>query len=185
MLPKVSVLGDRISIRVWFQVLIASEAYLSTEVWRGAHFPPPLEQPLVGREPEYLKPKKMFQTYGVCGDMQRCGLWWICGFALKMVRGFFWPPAWRCLGLGLRGEQVQVTGAGPQHQGAPHTTVHQAPLCTIQHHAAPCCTREVALVLLLRCPAWSALQLLARARSTKHRQRARTLDPACKQALTV
>ena len=58
MLPKVSVLGDRISIRVWFQVLIASEAYLSTEVWRGAHFPPPLEQPLVGRETEYLKPKK-------------------------------------------------------------------------------------------------------------------------------
>ena len=84
-LPKVSVLGDRISIRVWFQVLIASEAYLSTEVWRGAHFPPPLEQPLVGREPEYLKPKN------IVSDLW--GVW-------RYAEVWFMVDLWLCIGNG-------------------------------------------------------------------------------------
>ena len=103
-------------------------------------------------------PQKMFQTYGVCGDMQRCGLWWICGFALKMVRGFFWTPAWRCLGLGLRGEQVQVTGAGPQHQGAPHTTVHHTPPCSSMLHQRSSSGAPPPVPGLVRAPALGSCQ---------------------------
>lgn len=41
--------------------LIASEAYLSTGVWSRAHFPAPLEQPLVGRLPEPHQISNLFR----------------------------------------------------------------------------------------------------------------------------
>ena len=44
----------------------------------------------------------------------------------RIVSSFLDPL--RCLGLGLRQQQVRVTGAGPQHQ---HQELHDTPPCTL------------------------------------------------------
>ena len=47
-----SVSVQAVSLLSMVDCLIASEAYLFARLWRRAHFPAPLEQPLVGRGPE-------------------------------------------------------------------------------------------------------------------------------------
>ena len=102
----------------------------------------------------------------------------------RMVSSFLDPL--RCLGLGLRQQQVRVTGAGPQHQ---HQELHGTPPCTLytrlerrgRYKAEK--AREAAETLSLvppgRAPALGSCQ------DQQRQQPARTLDPACKQPLTV
>ena len=72
--------------------LIASEAYLSTGVWSRAHFPAPLEQPLVGRLPEPHQISNLFRDS--FRSMRRIYVWAYChywshwGFCFI----FLWTP---------------------------------------------------------------------------------------------